>query len=313
MRKIITLLLIAALFLGACGGDSSKESHHDKDHKLKVVTTNSILFDMVKEIGGDHVEVHSIVPVGQDPHEYEVKPKDIKALTDADVILYNGLNLETGNGWFRKALAQAGKSEKDKSVVAVSNKVKPNYLKGAAHKDINRDPHAWLSLTNGIKYVVTIQNTLINFDKDHKSDYQEKGDKYKEKLDKLNKESHKKFRDIPKDRRNMITSEGAFKYFAQEYHINAGYIWEINTEKQGTPKQMEQAIKFVKNNKVKNLLVETSVDTKSMESLSEETNRAIYGKVFTDSIGKKGSRGDSYYKMMKSNIDTVHGSMAKQQ
>lgn len=309
MRKIITFLLIAVLFLAACGNNSSGNQHHDSKHKLKVVTTNSILYDMTKEVGGDNVEVHSIVPIGQDPHEYEVKPKDIKALTDADVILYNGLNLETGNGWFKKALDQAGKSEKDDSVVSVSDKVKPNYLKGAKHIDSNRDPHAWLSLSNGIKYVTSIQNALEKYDKDHKSTYQDKGDKYKEKLDKLNKDSHKKFKDIPKDQRTMITSEGAFKYFAQEYDINAGYIWEINTEKQGTPSQMKQAIHFVKDNDVKNLLVETSVDEKSMKSLSEETDKDIYGKVYTDSIDKKGTDGDSYYNMMKSNIDTVHKSM----
>ncbi|MDH5059326.1 zinc ABC transporter substrate-binding protein, partial [Enterococcus faecalis] len=124
MKKLISIALILLLFLAACSNGKS-DSNSNSNEKLKVVTTNSILYDMVKNAGGDNVEIHSIVPVGQDPHEYEVKPKDIKKLTDADVILYNGLNLETGNGWFEKALEQAGKSLKDKKVIAVSKDVKP--------------------------------------------------------------------------------------------------------------------------------------------------------------------------------------------
>ena len=103
MKKLLTITMILLLFLSACGkgnNDSNSQSHE----KIKVVTTNSILYDMVKNVGGDNVDIHSIVPIGQDPHEYEVKPKDIKALTDADVVFYNGLNLETGNGWFKNAL-----------------------------------------------------------------------------------------------------------------------------------------------------------------------------------------------------------------
>ena len=264
---------------------------------------------MVKNAGGDNVEIHSIVPVGQDPHEYEVKPKDIKALTDADIVFYNGLNLETGNGWFDKALSQANKSTKDDSVVKVSEKVKPFYLNGAEGDESKQDPHAWLSLENGIKYVETIRDTLLKHDEKHKEDIESHSKDYIAKLESLNKENQEKFNDIPKDRRAMITSEGAFKYFSKQYDIKPGYIWEINTEKQGTPEQMKQAIAFVKDNQLKHLLVETSVDKKSMQSLSEETKKDIYGEVFTDSIGQEGSKGDSYYNMMKSNIETVHGSM----
>ena len=156
MKKILALAIAFLIILAACGNHSNHE-HHSHEGKLKVVTTNSILYDMVKRVGGNKVDVHSIVPVGQDPHEYEVKPKDIKALTDADVVFYNGLNLETGNGWFEKALDQAGKSTKDKNVIAASNNVKPIYLNGEEGNKNKQDPHAWLSLENGIKYLKTIQ------------------------------------------------------------------------------------------------------------------------------------------------------------
>jgi len=309
MKKLLTITMILLLFLSACGkgnNDSNSQSHE----KIKVVTTNSILYDMVKNVGGDNVDIHSIVPIGQDPHEYEVKPKDIKALTDADVVFYNGLNLETGNGWFKNALSQANKSYEDGSVVKISKNVKPLYLNGAKEGDESKqDPHAWLSLDNGIKYVEEISKALIKKNDKYKDDIQSNTKDYIAKLEDLKKESHDKFNDIPKEQRAMITSEGAFKYFSKQFDIKPGYIWEINTEKQGTPEQMKQAVKFVQDNNLKHLLVETSVDKKSMQSLSEETNLDIYGEVYTDSIGKKGTKGDSYFNMMQENINTVHGSM----
>src|SRR5699024_2068644 len=256
---------IFMLFLAACSNGSSENSEKSTNDKLKVVTTNSILYDMVKNTAGDNVEIHSIVPIGQDPHEYEVKPKDIKALTDADVVFYNGLNLETGNGWFEKALSQANKSPEDDSVVKASDKVKPLYLEGGEGDESKQDPHAWLSLENGIKYVETIRDTLLEHDKQHKDDIKSQSEKYIGELEKLNKESHDKFSDIPKEQRAMITSEGAFKYFSGQFDIKPGYIWEINTEKQGTPEQMKQAVQSVKDNNLKHHLVETSDDKKSMK------------------------------------------------
>ncbi|QUM66671.1 manganese ABC transporter substrate-binding lipoprotein MntC [Staphylococcus delphini] len=305
MMKRIFALVILSVLLAACGINKGDESNH----KLKIVTTNSILYDMTKNITGDDAEIYSIVPVGQDPHEYEIKPKDVQALTDADVIIYNGFNLESGNGWFEKALKQANKSIKDDTVIQASKNVKPIYLKQGEKSEHNIDPHAWLSLGNGIEYVKTIKAALENVDKTHAKDYDKQGSEYLSKLEKLNKESKDKFNDIPKEKRVMITSEGAFKYFAQQFDVKPGYIWEINTENQGTPEQMKQAVDFVKENHIKNLLLETSVSDKSMKSLGEETGAKIYGTVYTDSIGKEGSDGDSYYKMMESNIKTIHESM----
>lgn len=305
MMKRLFALMILSVLLAACGVNKGNES----DHKLKIVTTNSILYDMTKNITGDDAEIYSIVPVGQDPHEYEIKPKDVQALTDADVIVYNGFNLESGNGWFEKALKQANKSIKDDTVIQASKNVAPIYLKQGEKTEHNIDPHAWLSLGNGIEYVKTIKTALEKVDKAHAKDYDKQGSEYLTKLEKLNKESKDKFNDIPKEKRVMITSEGAFKYFAKQFDVKPGYIWEINTENQGTPEQMKQAVDFVKENNIKNLLLETSVSDKSMKSLGEETGAKIYGTVYTDSIGKEGSDGDSYYKMMESNIKTIHESM----
>nr|WP_263314802.1 zinc ABC transporter substrate-binding protein [Mammaliicoccus sp. Marseille-Q6498] len=304
MKKLLFPILALILLLSACSQTSS-----DDTKKLKVVTTNSILGDMTKEITKSNAKVTSIVPVGQDPHEYEIKPKDVKALTDADVVIYNGFNLESGNGWFKKALEQAGKKLTDKNVIKATEDVKPIYLKGGEGDKNKLDPHAWLSIENGIKYVQTIEKHLSNLDQSNSKLYKANAEKYTEKLDKLHQKMLKAFNDIPKDKRAFITSEGAFKYFAKSYGIKPGYIWEINTEKQGTPDQMKQAIKFVKEHNISSLVVETSVDKKSMQALAEETNLKIKDEVFTDSIGTKDSKGNSYYNMMKHNVEAIHHSM----
>lgn len=304
MKKLLLPLIAIILVLAGCNQSNSKD-----DSKLKIVTTNSILGDMTKEVTKGNAEITSVVPIGQDPHEYEIKPKDVKAITDADIIIYNGFNLESGNGWFEKALEQANKKITDKNVIQATEDVKPIYLKDGEGDEKKIDPHAWLSIKNGIQYVNTIEKHLSKLDDEHKDDYKANADKYTEKLDKLDDEMSKAFNDIDKKKRAFITSEGAFKYFAKAYDITPGYIWEINTEKQGTPDQMKQAVNFVRDHNLKALTVETSVDKKSMQTLAEETNLKIQGEVYTDSIGTKDSDGNSYYNMMEHNVKVIHDTM----
>ncbi|HBV02778.1 MAG TPA: metal ABC transporter substrate-binding protein [Staphylococcus sp.] len=304
MKKLLLPLIAIILVLAGCNQSNSKD-----DSKLKIVTTNSILGDMTKEVTKGNAEITSVVPIGQDPHEYEIKPKDVKAITDADIIIYNGFNLESGNGWFEKALEQANKKITDKNVIQATEDVKPIYLKSGEGDEKKIDPHAWLSIKNGIQYVNTIEKHLSKLDDEHKDDYKDNADKYTEKLDKLDDEMSKAFNDIDKKKRAFITSEGAFKYFAKAYDITPGYIWEINTEKQGTPDQMKQAVNFVRDHNLKALTVETSVDKKSMQTLAEETNLKIQGEVYTDSIGTKDSDGNSYYNMMEHNVKVIHDTM----
>ena len=169
------LLLAAVLFvgvLGGCGnspddGKGSAAAPETTETKLKVVSTNSIIGDMVEKIGGDLIDAHSIVPVGTDPHEYEPLPEDIRKASEADVVFYNGLNLETGNGWFDKLMETAGKAE-DEDYFVVSKNVEPIYLTGNSSQ---QDPHAWLDISNGIRYISEITRVMSEKDPENKEIY----------------------------------------------------------------------------------------------------------------------------------------------
>lgn len=306
-KKIIFTGIISLLILAGCGTKTNESSATNDSKKLEVVATNSIIADMVKEVGKKKVSVHSIVPVGTDPHEYEPLPEDTKKASEADVVFYNGLNLETGNGWFNKLMETANKKE-DKDYFAVSKEVEPIHLTSNSKQE---DPHAWLDISNGILYVKQIQSVLSKKDPDNQAEYKKNAEAYIKKLEELDKSAKEEFADIPSEKKLLVTSEGAFKYFSKAYDLTAAYIWEINTESQGTPDQMKQIVEKVRDSKVPSLFVETSVDKRSMERLSKEVDVLIYSDLYTDSLAKKGESGDSYYKMMKWNLDKIHEGLMK--
>ena len=305
IKKLILTVIPLALLLGGVLNfvNHHKSADQQSSNQLRVVTTNSILEDMVRQVAGDKVALHSIVARGVDPHEYEPKPTDISETTQADVIFHNGLNLETGgSGWFSKLIKTAHKKDREQ-VFEASDAVTPLYL---TTNQSEQDPHAWLDLGNGIRYVETITAVLKAKDPKHANYYQERSDTYVAKLKKLDAAAKEKFLDIPEKQRLLVTSEGAFKYFSKAYHVIPAYIWEINTESQGTPEQMAEVLAKINASEVKALFVETSVSPKSMAQVSKETGLPIYSKIFTDSLAKKGEIGDTYYDMMKWNLDKIH-------
>lgn len=307
-KLLITLVPLVLLLMGVFYFMHHRQVTEQSVHqKLRIVTTNSILEDMVYQIAGDKVDIHSIVARGIDPHEYDPKPNDIAAATQADLIFHNGLNLETGgSGWFKKLMTTANKRDQIE-VFEASQSVEPLYL---TTNQTEKDPHAWLDLGNGMKYVKLITAVLKEKDPKHAADYQIQAEAYLSKLEQLDSIAKTKFKDIPKPQRVLVTSEGAFKYFSRAYGITPVYIWEINTESQGTPDQMATVLDKIINSDVKALFVETSVSPKAMTQVSKETGLVIKSKLFTDSLAKKGQEGDTYYGMMKWNLDHIHDGLA---
>lgn len=305
--KLFITGLVAVVILAGCSESKetvSQEDGNQQKEKLQVITTYSILYDIVKNIGGDEVEIHSLAPVGSNPHEYDPLPLDIQKTTDADIVFYNGLNLEAGNSWFEKLIETAGKAGEDGPVYRLSEGVEPKYLTSEGHEG-EEDPHAWLDVRNGIRFAENARDALIEVDPENAAIYEENAKEYISKLEKLHQDAIDNFNKIPKEKRYLVTSEGAFKYFSDAYQFEAGYIWEINAENQGTPQQVKQIVDIINEKEIPVLFVETSIDPRSMEMVSEETGVPIGGTLFTDSLGKPGEDGDSYINMMEWNINVI--------
>ena len=316
MNSMKKLLVAALVVLGIAGCATGKENSSQttsataENKKLQVVTTNSIIYDMTKNIAGDLVDLHSIVPVGQDPHEYEPLPEDVQKVQKADLIFYNGINLENAeDAWFTKMVKNAGKVA-DKDYFAVSDGVDVIYLEGEKEKG-KEDPHAWLNIENGVIYAKNIAKQLIAKDPKNKETYEKNLAAYVEKLEALDKDAKQRIAKIPEEKRLIVTSEGCFKYFSKAYDIPSAYIWEINTEEEGTPEQITKLVRQLRESKVPSLFVESSVDDRPMKTVSQETGKPIHSTIFTDSIAEEGKDGDSYYSMMKWNLDKIIEGLSK--
>lgn len=299
--KAILILLISILLLSGC---QKQNTSTFEVGKLKVVTSFTLLADMVTQIGQDHVSVYNLVPTGTDPHDYEPLPQDNKAVNDADILFYNGLNLEGGNnGWFYK-LVQSVRKNQD-HVYHVTQGVQPKYLK-AGQKDEQINPHAFLDPQVGMIMVNNILEVLQVVDPENKDDYQANADAYLKQLEVIENDYRERIGALSDNQRIFTASEHAFQYMTDRYDLEHLYIWEIDTDEIGTPQQIRELIDLLKVKQPPVLFLESNVQTKPMEQVAKETHIPIYPiKIYADEIGKPGSEVDTYLKFLQHNLDVI--------
>lgn len=319
--KWLGLSLLAVFMLAACGNDDNgpKEGNSDEgkkptesNEKLKVVTSFTIIADMAREIGGDLVEVYNLVPTGTDPHEYEPLPDDIKAATDANVLFYNGLNLEGGkNGWFFKMMDSV--NQKEENIYSLTERVEPKYLGGEDGRDEEINPHAFIDPAVGVKMAEDLRDALIEQHPSDSDKIKEQGDEYVQRLKDLDAEFQERIETIPEENRVLVTSERAFQYLNDHYGLKEAFIWEIDTEENGSPKQIKDLIHYIEEHKVPVLFVESNVDTRPMETVSKETGVPIAEKpIYSDEIGNPGDEVDTYIKYLEYNMNLIHDELNKE-
>lgn len=317
--KWLLFASVAMLLFAACAttNDASEEgTNHSKDgsskdEPLQVVTSFTIIADMAREVGGDAVDVYNLVPTGTDPHEYEPLPQDIKKATDADVLFYNGLNLEGGkSGWFFKMVDSVG--QKEENIFSLTERVEPMYLSGEDGKEEEINPHAFIDPAVGIKMAEDMRDAFMEVDPDRKDHYKERGDDYVNRLKEIDKEYEEKINDIPKEKRVLVTSERAFQYMTSHYGLEEAFIWEIDTEENGSPAQIKSLVSYLKEHKVPVLFIESNVDRRPMETVSKESGVPITEKpIYSDEIGEPGDEVDTYVKYLNYNIKLIHDELSQ--
>src|SRR5699024_579242 len=298
------------VLLAACGTDS-EDTGGAANGSLKVVTSFTIIDDLAKEIGGENVEVHNLVPTGTDPHEYEPLPEDTKLVAVADVLFYNGFDFGGGeNGWFFKMVDSVGQDEEN--VFSLTEDVEPMHIgeEDGVEEEIN--PHAGIDQGVGMKMAEAIRDALIEVDPEHEKEYQKRANEYLNRLEEIAQEYEEKISDIPKEDRVLVTSERAFQYLADRYGLKEGFIWEIDTEENGSPDQIKSLVEFIDKNEVPTLFVESNVDTRPMETVSNESGVPIFEEpIYSDEIGEPGEEVDTYIKYLEYNIDVIYNGLTQ--
>ena len=265
--------------------------------KFKVVTTFTVIQDIAQNVGGDAAEVESITKPGAEIHEYEPTPKDIVKAQSADLILWNGLNLER---WFERFFQNIS----NKPAVVVTTGIEPLSIYEGPYKGAP-NPHAWMSPSNALIYVENIKNAFIKYDPQNAAVYEKNAAAYAEKIKQLDKPLREKLSSIPEAQRWLVTSEGAFSYLAKDYGLKEGYLWPINAEQQGTPQQVRKVIDLVKKTHIPVVFSESTISPKPAQQVAKESGAKYGGVLYVDSLSTKDGPVPTYIDLLNTTVSTI--------
>ncbi|MDB5540048.1 MAG: yfeA [Devosia sp.] len=265
--------------------------------KFKVVTTFTIIADIARNVAGDAAVVESITRPGAEIHGYQPGPRDIVKAQDADLVLWNGMNLER---WFEKFFENV----KDVPQAVVSDGVEPMSI-GEGPYSGKPNPHAWMSPANGLIYVENIRQALGQYDPANAATYDANAAAYSAQIKAMDAPLRARLEQIPVEQRWLVTSEGAFSYLARDYQMKELFLWPINADQQGTPQQVRKVIDAVRANKIPVVFSESTVSDKPARQVAKETGAAYGGILYVDSLSEADGPTPTYLKLLEVTVDTI--------
>lgn len=302
--------VLAALAIG-CGGSNEDLSENSTRESLnepyKIVCTIGMIADIVRSVAGDRAQVEGIIGEGVDPHLYKPTRDDVVALSEADVVFYNGLLLE---GKMTDVLVRVASTGKPVKAVTEAILEDAGYLMEKDDNSGHTDPHVWMDVQGWIKAVEVVAEALSTFDPEHREAYRSNAEQYVEKLKALDAYAKKSIASIPESHRVLVTAHDAFNYLGRATGLTVRGIQGLSTESEAGVRDLEELIDFIIQQKIPSIFVETSVSDKNVRALVEgATARGhslrIGGTLFSDAMGPAGTYEGTYIGMIDHNVTTI--------
>ena len=292
-KKILFLSLVILIFFtsGSCKRLSAKN-----ENKEVILASFTVLADIVKNIAPDDFIVRSITKPGIEVHGYQPTPSDLIGASTAFVFVDNGFGFEL---WAEKFI-----SNLEIERITVAEGLDPIFISEDFYKG-KPNPHAWISPKRGILYVDIIVHSLSELRPDKRELFEENGKIYKEKISKLDKEFSLFIKNLNKNKRYLVSCEGAFSYLTNDYGLEEVYLWPVNAESQITPKRMARTITIVKEKNIPTVFCESTVSSESQMVVVRETGANFGGNLFVDSLSDESGPASSYIEMLKHNLNLI--------
>lgn len=290
------ILVAAALMIGI-GLCTPTASQARSGKPFRVVTTFTVIQDIAQNVAGDRAIVESITKPGAEIHDYQPTPHDIVRAQEANLVLWNGFNLER---WFERFFENI----RDVPSVTVTEGIAPMGITEGPYTG-KPNPHAWMSPSNALIYVKNIRDALVKYDPDNAEAYNRNAEAYSAKIRALDEPLRKRLAAIPEAQRWLVSSEGAFSYLARDYNLREAYLWPINADEQGTPQQVRKVIDLVRKNRIPVVFSESTISDRAARQVARETGARYGGVLYVDSLSARGGPVPTYLDLLKVTVETV--------
>ncbi len=294
-RRWVTAVIVAVLAMTCAPGAVLAEGATRKP--FRAVTTFTVIQDIAQNVAGDRAIVDSITRPGAEIHDYQPTPLDIVRAQAADLVLWNGFNLER---WFERFLQNV----KNVPSVVVTDGIKPLGITEGPYTG-KPNPHAWMSPNNALIYVENIRAALAKHDPANAGAYGKNAAAYSAQIKALDEPLRKRLAAIPAHQRWLVTSEGAFSYLARDYDLREAYLWPINADEQGTPQQVRRVIDLVRKNKIPVVFSESTISDRAARQVARETGARYGGVLYVDSLSAAGGPVPTYLDLLKVTVETI--------